>query len=605
MGKVYGLLKKFYSRFQKLTFGTEISGRGRRFWSFETASNISIAGDSMANEESTQRDGQQAAALLRETRIDAAHSVQRAAVAQGSSELVAAASGEGVTADRGRPLLEAGTAPEVLDRQAANLADHLQSQLGELDRREARLNSQEAEFETRIRNARLWLDERETELDQREQSLNEQEKDFSDCGQRTDSSFEQVKLNERAEHLDEVEQHATRLQAELEVSQSELQDKLNELELQTAISQTKQEECEKAKQDYEQRQRELDEREAEIYKQIETCTGNQVSLEQRSQNMNSASKELDRRQEELKEWGQRLGEQASEAEWRRAEFDRVVLEQELLLAEQAERERRLKFREQEIKTAVERFERLGITERKMVELQQKANEFEVREAYLSNAESLLAEQQVQLADRERELERQELAFENQVTRERRELQSEEELEKVARSQRHFQLDQREGELEQRQAALEQLQEELGAAQREVLEMRLATEETWLQLQGALAPATLSRSIAQVRIRLADHFQLAAEGAKARRREMETVRVELAEQHQQFQQQHSELESWVERRERDLELRAARLVAREKELDQQQRQYENDQKSWHHQQLEYQKEIQQLLAAQRQTPKSAA
>ena len=144
------------------------------------------------------------------------------------------------------------------------------------------------------------------------------------------------------------------------------------MEIQTALCVTKQEECDEARQSLEQRQRELDEREAEIYKQMEACTGDQVSLGQRSQKIADAAKELDLRSEKLREWEQRLGEQASEEEWKRAEFDRLIQEQEELLLQQDERERQLKFREQEIKTAVERFERLGVTEKKMVELQQKS-----------------------------------------------------------------------------------------------------------------------------------------------------------------------------------------------------------------------------------------
>jgi hypothetical protein len=160
------------------------------------------------------------------------------------------------------------------------------------------------------------------------------------------------------------------------------------------------------------------------------------------------------------------------------------------------------------------------------------------------------------------------------------------------------LDQREAELAQRSAALEQLQEELRAAQREVLEMRLATEETWLQLQGALAPASLSRSIAQLRVRLADHFHVAAEEAIGRRRELELVRQELCKEHGHLQQQRQDLESWLSRREQDVEERAARLVEREQELDVQERHFQFAEKAWHAQRAEYQREIQRLLGKDR-------
>ena len=57
--------------------------------------------------------------------------------------------------------------------------------------------------------------------------------------------------------------------------------------------------------------------------------------------------------------------------------------------------------------------------------------------------------------------------------------------------------------------------ELRTTQREVLEMRLATEETWAQLSGALAPASLTRSISQVRAKLADHYRVTLDEMAAR------------------------------------------------------------------------------------------
>lgn len=307
----------------------------------------------------------------------------------------------------------------------------------------------------------------------------------------------------------------------------------------------------------------------------------------------------------MQEWENRLGERASETEFLRAELDRKKQSFALQESDFEEKLRQLKFRDQEIKTAIQRFERLGITEQKMIELQKQANEFDMRDAYLSRAESLLTDQQIQIADRVRQLEQQELDFENIVTQQRHELRDQRAEQTLLLEQRECKLNRREAELEQRQAALEQLQEELRASQREVLEMRLATEETWLQLQGALAPATLSRSISQVRVRLADHFQLANDELLSRRQELESVRLELTNQHQEFQKRQEELESWFIRRERDIEQRAARLVAREKELDDQQRKFDIDARQWQEERSDYQREIQKLLAESRQTTKNAA
>ncbi|MDC0935238.1 hypothetical protein OAS39_03050, partial [Pirellulales bacterium] len=167
------------------------------------------------------------------------------------------------------------------------------------------------------------------------------------------------------------------------------------------------------------------------------------------------------------------------------------------------------------------------------------------------------------------------------------------------------LERRQAELDKKGAALEQLSEDLRATQRESLEMRLATEETWLQLQGVLAPAALSRSIAQVRGRLADHHHLAAEEVRKRRKELEAVRVDLKQQHEHLQNTTEDLQRWAQLREQDLEQQAARLVARERELDAQQRTFERREQQWRNERSDYQEEIQRLLGHLRRTDKMAA
>ena len=123
----------------------------------------------MASETNDQQQ-QTGSKLKREMRVDAAHPL-RGEVAQSTEEAVSEANKPALVATSEQELgseedstlakiLDTNGSPEVLARQATDLADHLQSRLSEVDRRDARLNSQEAEFESRIRNARLWLEER-------------------------------------------------------------------------------------------------------------------------------------------------------------------------------------------------------------------------------------------------------------------------------------------------------------------------------------------------------------------------------------------------------------------------------------------------------------
>src|SRR5262249_22830700 len=143
-------------------------------------------------------------------------------------------------------------------------------------------------------------------------------------------------------------------------------------------------------------------------------------------------------------------------------------------------ERQLNFRQQEITAALARFERLGVTEERMNKLQAEVAEFAARRRYLDEAEARLAQEKTDLDEQLRELDRERRQFQDQAARERRTISALEQQQRNEQTQRDANLDRREAELDNREAALEQLRTELRTAQREGLEMRLATEETWAQ-----------------------------------------------------------------------------------------------------------------------------
>jgi hypothetical protein len=355
----------------------------------------------------------------------------------------------------------------------------------------------------------------------------------------------------------------------------------------------------------EQRQRELDQREAKLYVEHERASHERLALDARQSELSARESRIVAQETKFAACQRRLSEQAGEIEFQRAELNQMRDQQDDRAKALAADERRLEFRQREIETALQRFERLGIVEQKMLEIDQLADALAMRSNYLDQAEALQAERQMTLAEEQRELERQRLAFQNEVTRERRSLAAEAVESRSAVDLRSKELERREAQLDARERALDEVAEQLRADQREALETRLATEETWLQLQGVLAPAALSRSVAQIRGRLADHFKLSSDQVRRQRGELETVRQELAEQFGGLQSQRQELERWSHLREKDVEERAARLVAREAELDVHQRHYEAETRRWQTERTEYQQEIQRLLAQLRHELKVAA
>jgi hypothetical protein len=231
-------------------------------------------------------------------------------------------------------------------------------------------------------------------------------------------------------------------------------------------------------------------------------------------------------------------------------------------------------------------------------LQEEARKFAARRRYLDEAESQLAQEKSDLADQVRELATQRRQLEEQSVRERRAIVAEQQVARSEVQHRQQLLDQREAELDTRENALVQLQSELRNTQREVLEMRLATEETWSQLSGALAPASLARSISQIRTKLADHYGSTLDKIDERTQQLESLRRNLTEQFTALESQRQELQAWAERRHTDIEQQASRLVAREQELDRQQQYYEQMESRWHVERTEYQAEVRRLLATMR-------
>ena len=357
----------------------------------------------------------------------------------------------------------------------------------------------------------------------------------------------------------------------------------------------------------ETRHRELDHRQAQLYRDIETFTSDKARIDDRIA-------EIERREAKVAEWESRLQAQGARAgtsdrrdsasgpgswRWNGPRCARSWPTSSAREAEIDAAERQLGYRQQEIDTALKRFERLGVTEEKMQQMQEEARKFAARRRYLDEAEAQLAQEKAELTDQVRDVANQRRQLEEQLVRERRAACGAAAIGASRAADRECSSStsgRRRSTPAKRPS--HQLQEELRGSQREMLEMRLATEEIWAQLSGALAPASLTRSISQVRAKLADHYRQTIDELAQRSEQLELVRRDLAQQLDALEQQREELKAWAERRQADIEEQAARLVAREQELDRQQQHYEQMESRWHLERTDYQAEIRQLLASLR-------
>ena len=510
-------------------------------------------------------------------RIDAPHPVRLV-----GSQKASSASQPNARADEGnlqaegqqatsRQAPEAEALPLVvgdpLASQAADLAQQLTEQQAELDRRAEAVAAQEADLENKLRTARMWFDEQHNALEEKTEAIEQRESSLDDPANSQPSN---VAASEAAS------------------DDTQLAEALQE------------------------RQQELDLRQAELYEQIEQLTSDRARLAERESQLDARQQEIEKKSEEIaaqhsesREAMHAAKAQAADAERQAAELQVLKEEVEDQTADIAVRETQLESRQAEVAAAIKRFEGLGVTEQRIAELTEQAQQFAARTRYLDEAETLLGEEQATIADERRQLQAERQKTQEDFVSERRRIEAERADAKKLAAHNEQLATARSTQLDQRQAALEQLQSELEAGQREVLEMRLATEETWAQLAGALAPATLTRSIAQVRAKLADQYQHTLQKLADRRQELENVSAELAAEHNRLDEQRSRLQLWAGRREEDIEQRAARLVGREHELDRQQRHYEQLETRWALERDEYRDQIRQLLSETRKNSLRAA
>ncbi|MEM6799178.1 MAG: hypothetical protein AAF589_06660 [Planctomycetota bacterium] len=490
---------------------------------------------------------------LKSQRLDQPHMVQPKGAAASAKQLAASSSDPS-------PLPLGDDSP--IANQASSLAARLAEQQAELDRRAELIAAEEADIESKLRSARLWFDEQHQAMEERTEALDQREAAL-------DRPLESMAIEPNADS---------------ENDQQALSDELAA------------------------REAELDARQANLYEQIDKLTEDRARFGEREAKLDARQSELDRLWQELTEQRsvaeeqRRDNEQASaDVEKSRAELFALQAELDNQQVDLAARETQISARQAEVQAAIKRFEMLGVTEQRVADLTKQADEFTARSRHLDSAEALLTEEKTAVEEDRRELESQRKQTQEQLLIERRRIEAERaEVNKMA-SQHEQRSAAKEAELDQRQAALEQLQGELQAGQREVLEMRLATEETWAQLAGALAPATLTRSIAQVRAKLADHYQHTLQEIADRRRQLDEISKQLATEHGRIDEQKAKIQQWAARREEDIEQRAARLIARERELDRQQQHYERLEIRWAAEREELRDKVRILYADLRHEP----
>jgi chromosome segregation ATPase len=266
-----------------------------------------------------------------------------------------------------------------------------------------------------------------------------------------------------------------------------------------------------------------------------------------------------------------------------------------------ERASELDRREAELAAAADRLgRRFGSTD----ETSGTAASLESYRANLERAEKLLSDQQADWEKKLRELAEQRVAFTRYAETERGKIAEERRQASATLDAQLRELKRQEVELASRLAALETLRADVTRSQQEALELRLATEELWARLSGDQQTASLTQSLGQIRLQLAEEFRLAKADLVAERSEIKQLAVRVAEQHQKTAAQRSETQAWLNARLRELEHYAGRLASRERQLDEQRTALQTEKVQWQGERFRLEQEIRRLLR-QGGAPRSAS
>src|SRR3954451_16675130 len=118
---------------------------------------------------------------------------------------------------------------EQLREHAAQLADRLQAEQGDLDRRQSTLVAQEANLEAKWQNARQWFAERQQELEQRSESIAQRELEMTE--REAAAEVRAAELTQVREETLAEREHRLQLRVEeLEEREAELQGRFEALD---------------------------------------------------------------------------------------------------------------------------------------------------------------------------------------------------------------------------------------------------------------------------------------------------------------------------------------------------------------------------------------
>lgn len=516
-------------------------------------------------------------------RLDAAH----ASVPNPASPAVLEA---GVPMSETARRVEAPNEDELLV-QASQIAQHLRSQIGEMDRREQLLSSQLAGIDDERRQMRLWVQRFEVDMQQRAARIKSREGELS--AKIAQSEKLVVELQAQADDLRNARNELAALRAslreqlekELEGQRNDLQQSRQALEenrrLIAAQAEQNQREHEvsilesrkqleqewsrlhlRVAQDFEQErtQFELDraawttQRDAETQRLARERAVHDMAIRQAEEEIEGRKRSLgDELQKQGEEHALRLAEERKKFEEER-DRTRLQLQQERTVFENRARfqiESLLKSRD-ELEAARQEFRR----EQQQVRMQVERGEaaLRLRKGQLDRYRALLDEREQSLQREQELLGRSRVSFESETERDRNRLRLERESWAQEKQAQRAELRRQQDlltlhaeNLEARRARLDHLRAELEETHRSTLEMRMAVEEAWAQLCQSSGTEAARQRVEMARNAFAEYYRHLQESLAVHRAELVEGQQAFQKQREEFAVERQTLALWMSER----------------------------------------------------------
>lgn len=150
------------------------------------------------------------------------------------------------------------------------------------------------------------------------------------------------------------------------------------------------------------------------------------------------------------------------------------------------------------------------------------------------------------------------------------------------------------ELDRRKVMLTQMQDDTQALHREALEMRLVTEQLWIEISDKAPGAHVDELLADLRSKLDEHYNQQRSTIENHESDLLQLKKVIERKQDDLRDQSDKLQQWVETRHDEIKTYAAEVDAREMLLDRRENRMREEFSKWEATRSAYQNQLQGLL-----------